>query len=77
MRCENCNSKRLEWTTDVHTPRSVADGRLKSSESRLYRVNPMFVLNCVNCSERVSIIHADIVAEWLTKQGKFSFEEVK
>lgn len=72
MKCTNCDSERLEWQTDIHTPAGIVQGRLKSSDC-----TPTFVLGCVECSETIIVIHADYVAQWLTAQRKFEFEGAK
>lgn len=72
MKCTNCHSENLEWISHVEASNSIVSGRLKTSDC-----TPTLVLGCVECSETLTIIHADLAAQWLTSQRKFAFDETR
>ena len=61
--CKNCGSHILSWHCGTQNNSGVVDGRL-----RMHEIGVIFYLGCDECSETLSIINGDKVAEIMTRQ---------
>lgn len=60
--CPECGSRKLTWHADTKNYGGAVDGRICMRE-----VGPIFALGCDDCSETISVISGDKVAEVVTK----------
>lgn len=63
--CRECGSTSLSWKTTIANPSSIQHGRLTTHD-----VVCKFFLGCDHCSETLSILDADDVAEFLNEARK-------
>jgi hypothetical protein len=60
--CKNCQGENFTWYAGKRNMGGVQDGLIKMNE-----IEPIFFLGCDECSETLSIINADFVAEIMTE----------
>lgn len=68
--CPECGSRKLTWYADTKNYGSAVDGQICMRE-----VGPIFFLGCDDCSETISVISGDKVAEMVTKFQRVMLSE--
>ncbi len=68
--CPKCGSRELTWHADTKNYGSSVDGQICMRE-----VGPIFALGCDDCSETISVISGDKVAEMVTKFQRVMLSE--
>ena len=61
--CRHCGSTELTWANSIVNRSDVQQGRLNTSD-----VECLFYLGCDTCSETLTVVEADKVADLLNEQ---------
>jgi hypothetical protein len=62
--CRHCGSTALTWATSIVNRSDVQQGRLNTRD-----VECLFYLGCDTCSETLTVVEADKVADLLNEQA--------